>query len=303
MRTLLIGHAGVSWRGWLKENRGEADLVCLDPADNQQPHPAVLSLYHGEQLRLWRFYGSLDASRAPHVLLTAAAVLLQAAQAEVIIQAPAFRPGPVARQTVLLLAEATHPDSILIADGTDLTPDGFNVGPEAVQLESGFPPVVNAAQRKARWMGFIESATEQEVPLDRLSIEGSRLGSGRPLTLRDLDRHVPAAVHAELTGSVLFVVTTTPVDDGDAARALDAFHATSLQTAAEADYENLVCSLARGSGEDFALGIIRKIDFRRRTVTLLSDAVPPAPATILRLGALRVDSKGNEHGETRPWSL
>ena len=106
-----------------------------------------------------------------------------------------------------------------------------------------------------------------------------------------------------MSGGALFVVAATPLDDADAARALDAFHATRFHSAAETDYADLVCSLARGSGEDFAFGIIRRIDFSRRTVTLVSDAVPPAPATILRLGSLRVDAGGNERGETRPWTV
>jgi hypothetical protein len=93
------------------------------------------------------------------------------------------------------------------------------------------------------------------------------------------------------------------MDDKAANRALNACHASRLHTVAEADYADLVCSLARGSGEDFAFGIIRKVDFRRDTIILQSDAIPPAPATILRLGSLRVDANGNECGETRPWTV
>jgi hypothetical protein len=118
-----------------------------------------------------------------------------------------------------------------------------------------------------------------------------------------LDRYLPAAVHAEVAGTSLFVVATASLDDADAARALNSLHATRLYTALQSDYEDLVCSLARGSGEDFAFGIVRNIDFRRDTVSLQSDAVPPAPATILRLGTLRVDARGNERGETRPWTV
>ncbi|MHB8634844.1 MAG: hypothetical protein ACYC96_00055 [Fimbriimonadaceae bacterium] len=303
MRKLLIGHPGASWRSWLSEHVGANDYLCLDPADSHQPRPAQLTLFRGSATREWRFYGSLEAGRAPHLLITGALRLLRSAAPDVVIQAPAYRPSPLARQTALLLAEASRPDEILIADGTELSYEGFTVGPEPVPTDVGFPALVSAAQRKARWMGFLDNATLQDIQLDRVSIEGARLGSGRRLSLRDLDRHLPTAAYAELTGSTLFVVTTAPLDDAEAARALDACHANRLHTVAQSAYENLVCSLARGSGDDFAFGIIRNIDFRRGSISLVSDAIPPAPATILRLGSLRVDAKGNECGETRPWAL
>src|ERR1019366_7261342 len=146
------------------------------------------------------------APRAPHLLIAAGVRLLDAAQTDVLIQVPAYRPGPVARHTALLLAEATRPDRILIAEGADICYDGFTVGPETVTLEPGFPPVVEAAQRKARWMGFIEDSTEQEVRLDRVAIEGARLGSGRALTLRELHRFLPTPVHADLSARTLLLV-------------------------------------------------------------------------------------------------
>lgn len=303
MRTLLIGNPGATWRPWLKEFRGKQDLVCLDPADSSHPRPAQLTLFRGERPSEWRFYGSVDGFRLPHLLVAAATKLVCLAETDVVIQAPAYRPGPVARHTLVVLAEALRPDRIVIANSCDIADDGFYVGPDRVDLEAGFPVMVESAQRKAKWLGFLDSATGQELFLDRISIEGARLGSGRALGRSDLERALPGAVHAEVCGSTLFVIADQPLEDSDAARALDTYHASRLQIASPSDYRDLVCALARGSGDDFGFGIIENIDFQRRVVTFASDAIPPAPATILRLGSLRVDSKGNERGDVKPWTV
>lgn len=300
---MLVGHPGASWRGWLKAHRGSADLLCLDPADPAQPRPAQLTLFQDSLPFAWRFYGSVGGFHAPHALLAAATLLAERSQGDLVIQAPAYRPSPVARHTLLLLAEILRPDAILIAGGTSIEPNGFAVGPEAVEAEEGFPPMVQAAQRKARWMGFLESARLQEIRLDRVAIEGARLGSGIPLTADALAKHLPTAVYAELAGSTLFVVAGEPLGDDQVARGLDAFHANRIHVASPHDYVDLACGLARGTGEDFALGVIRAIDFRARTLQIQSDAIPPAPATILRLGSLLVDASGNERGEIKPWSV
>jgi len=182
-----------------------------------------------------------------------------------------------------------------------MRPNAFGPSPEFVELERARSRKVESAQRKARWLAFLDCATEQEFLLDRLPMEGARLGSGKPLTRKELDTLLPGAVHGETLGSTLFVVTNEPLDDYHAGRALDACHATKLHAARETDYEGLLCSLVRGSGEDFALAIIRKLDFARGAVKLMSDAVPPAPAAGLRIGSLRIDPAGNERGEIAPW--
>ncbi len=303
MRTVLIGHPRVSWKSWLKENRVQNELICLDPGDPIQALPTKLTFFKGPKPKSWRLYGSLDPNRAPNVLFASLVRLLESAGDNLIIQLPAYRPGPVARQTTLLLAEACRPDSILLAAGTELDGNGFTVGPEEVTLEQAFPPLVALAQRKARWMRFFDVATEQEINLNRVTIENLRLGSGRLLQPAELDRHLPAAAHVETCGQVLLVVIDHALEDDEVHRLLNTFHCTKLHTASPVDYANLVCSFARGSGEEFAFGIIREIDFRRRVARIVTDAVAPAPVSLLRVGSLKVDQNGNELGETKPWSI
>jgi polynucleotide 5'-kinase involved in rRNA processing len=303
-RTLLITHPGASWRSWLKDNRGDRDLIILDPAEPSQGTLARLSWFHGEKTAAWRFYGSLDAQRAPHVLLAALAQMLEQAGDNALVQLFPVRGGPLMRQVVALLAQLTRPESILVAEGTDLDLNGFPVGPESIELEAAFPETVQHAQRKAIWLKLLERCVEHDVDLRRVALEGSRLGSGQAIGRDALQRlHLETVLHAEISGGTLMLVAEEEPDENTIARALDVFHCSRAHFVAPAQYAGLLCSFARQDGEDFGMGLVSSIDFLSGTARILSDAVPPAPVRILRLGTMRIDSSGRELGEARPWQV
>jgi polynucleotide 5'-kinase involved in rRNA processing len=303
-RTLLIGHPQVTWREWLREHRGGADLLCLDPADPSQLTPGLLNMTSGAKRLYSRFYGSLDPQRQPHVLVAATALALQDASENVLIQTFAYRPSPVLRQTLALLAQVVRPDRILVAAGTDIDQSGFPVGPESVELERALPPMVQHAQRKAQWLKLLEECERHTVDLRRVAIEGARIGSGRALNAEQRKAAcLASAVHAEVTGSTLLVVSDAEIEESDIARALDYAGCSKAVLTEPGVYRNLLCSFANQGGEDFGTGILLEIDWLSLRAQVLCTAVPPAPVRILRLGSLRVDSQGRELGETRPWQV
>src|SRR5262249_27431054 len=104
-------------------------------------------------------------------------------------------------------------------------------------------------------------------------------------------------------GGTLLLLSNEEPSDQSVARALDVFHCGRVHVVHPESYDNLLCSFARESGEDFGTGIVQKIDFETKTATILCDAVPPAPIRILKLGGLRVDPSGRELGEVRPWQV
>jgi polynucleotide 5'-kinase involved in rRNA processing len=303
-KTLLIGHPQATWREWLKAHRGGAEFLCLDPADPIQLTPGILTLTSGQRRLYSRFYGSLDAQRQPHVMIAAAAQALQHAGDDLLIQTFAYRPSPVVRHTLAVLAQLIRPDRILVAEGAELDQSGFPVGPEPVELERALPPMVQHAQRKAQWLKLLEECERHTVDLRRVSVEGARLGSGIALSPDQRKAGcLAAAVHAEVTGSTLFVITDADMEESEVSRALD-FAGCSKAIFAEAGaYRNLFCSFANQEGEDFGYGILLDIDWRSMRAQVLSTAVPPAPVRVLRIGSLRVDSEGRELGETRPWQV
>lgn len=302
-RSLLIPHPGVSARSWVKEHRGDADLIVLDPGDAGHQHLARLGLYKGEKLAEWRFYGSLDAQRSPHVLVGALSGMLQSASENVLVQLFPARSSPLMKQLIALVAQLVKPDSIFVTEGADLDLDGFPVGPESVLLDPAFPDTVQHAQRKALWLKLVEKCVPHEVNLRRVSIEGARLGAGHLVDREMLKRVGLNAIHAEVAGGTLLVIAEEEPDDMHVARALDVFHCGRIQFVSPEQYEGLLCSFARQGGEDFGMGFVQQIDFESGIAHIMSDAVPPAPVRILRLGSLRIDQAGRELGEARPWQV
>ena len=338
-RTLLIGSPTTSWRVWLKENRENRDLLVLDPTDPDHGQLSRLALFRGEKLVDSRFYGSLDTSRAPHVIIAALAHLLPLAAEDTVVQLFQFRGGPLNTHVVRLIAQLVDPAEILVpstssapspqltlasqmkaeapqsvggslnkANGrksvTAMDLEGFPVGPHEVELEAAFPETVRAAQRKANWLKLLENCVEHEVNLVRVSIEGARLGSGHRIKKEQLAKvGIENVLHAESSGGTLFLVAEEEPSDQSLARGLDVFHCGRAHVVPPGAYNGLLCSFARQSGEDFGTGVIQEIDFESATARILCDAVKPAPVRILKLGGLKIDNAGREMGEARPWHV
>jgi hypothetical protein len=303
-RTLLIGNPGCSWREWLKEHRKGRPFLCLDPADPVQGVPGQLCLFAGGKPVISRFYGSLDAQRAPHLLPILVAQALESMPEDLIVQLFPYRPLPLLRHVTMLVAQLLRPTEILVANGTEIDQSGFPVGPSEIEIESAFPPLVQFAQRKALWLRLFEDCQKHAFDLRKASIEGVRLGTGIRLTSDERQKaHLKDVLYAERAGGTLFAVTDLDVEESDVAVALDFTGCTRAQFVAPGMYRNLLCSFAKQSGEDFGIGIITDIDWQSLRAFALSTAIAPAPIRILRIGALRVDSSGRELGEVRPWQV
>lgn len=301
--SLLIAGPGKSWREYLDANLGSRDLILLDPAETRFGAPGRVCLVRGGKVVAWRFIGSLDPLRAPHVVIAALAGFLKQTESAA-VQCFPYVPTPLNRQTCLLLAQLLQPEEILVETTTDLDPEGWPVGPEAVSLRGDVPDLVNQAQRKARWLELIESSTEHRFPFRSVAIEGARLGAGRALSEAELEKiGMDGAQHAEICGSTLFAVYDEEPPEPMVARLLDAVHAKRAVFAAPHAYRGLLCSFARQSGEDFAIGTIQDIDFKSGEIVINSPAVPQAPVRILRIGSLRIDASGNEIEELRAWQV
>ncbi len=303
-RTLLLSTPDKTWRDWMKENRKGRDWLCLEPAEPDQGPPGRLCLFRGEKVIAWRFYGSLDPQRSPHTMIATLAQLLPHASEDLVVQLFAYRGTPLLRHVTMLASQLMQPDEILVPKDAPLEQAGFPVGPQEIEIESSFPAMVQNAQRKAHWMKLFENCEEHDFDLSRVSVEGARLGSGLPVPREALNRFFKGRVlHGEIAGGALFLVATDDPDDDQIARALDHFHCSRAHIAHPEEYQGLLCSFAKSSGEDFGMGAIIDIDFEAGKVKAHCTAVAPAPVRILRIGALRVDTAGRELGEVRPWQV
>lgn len=303
-RTLLLGHTGADWRSWLKQHRNHRDLILLDPADASHGALARLCLIRGEKTVFWRFYGSLDAARSPHVLIASLAEMLSRSDDDVIVQLFPMRGGPLSLQAIHLCSQIVKPIQIVMNGKADVRLDGLPATPEVVDLDPGLPEAVRQAQRKALWLKLVETCVPHEVDLRKTAIDGARLGSGHRLEPEQLARMgLSSVLHAETCGGALLLIADVEPDDHAVARALDLLHCGRAHVVHPEAYRGLLCSFARLDGEDFGMGFVQEIDFSSGRAQVMCDAVPPAPVKILRLGSLRIDREGRELGEARPWQV
>ncbi|MBS1717713.1 MAG: hypothetical protein JSS72_08275 [Armatimonadetes bacterium] len=303
-RTLLLADTESSWRDWLKEYRGSDDLLCLDPAHPVQRYPGRIALWRGEHLADWRFVGTPDYRKAPHMVLAALSMLLPKASPDCTILAPPLAASPLARQILLLIDRLAAPAKILAPSHFPFSLEGWSVGPEPVNLPKEFPSVVMNAQRKAAWLAMLEGCTDHELPLAKLSFEGSRIGSGHRVTAHDFERlGIRECLYGEVLGDFLFLITKGALSEEVIARALDAYHCHNVKIAHEDEYAGLLIGLARANGQDAAIGIIENLDFEQGVLRVKVTISDVANVQTVKLGLQRIDAKGNELPDVKPWTL
>ncbi len=299
-RTVLVGHPSISWRTWIKENRGQQDFLCLDPSDAAFGQPATLTLFRGDRHLYQRFYGSLDPSRAPHVLFAALVEALSHSDRDLLIQLFVYRVTPLLRQTLQLMLQHINADVIYIPDELrDAVPEGQVL----IGIDKSFPNLVQIAQRKAQWLDLLERCEDHVVDLNETRLEGARLGAGKRLSNGQKEKLGIDRAYAETIGSSLFIVSDDEYDERTISRAMDFSHTNRVSLAAPELYHGALCAFSKVSGEDFGFGMIDHIDFEKMKAIVRCTAIPPVPVPILRIGSLRIDDQGNEHGELKPWQV
>jgi hypothetical protein len=302
-RTLLLGGTDTSWRDWLKQNRGERDHLCLDPADAVQGQPAKFSLMRRERPAWERFYGSLDPQRSPHVIVAAVVEGIEQCHGDTLVQLYAYRRTPVLRQTTQLILDLIKPDRFITTGAVDLSQFRISAEVETVELDKAFPNAVQVAQRKAQWLSLIERCEDHVVDLRQTVIEGVRLGSGEIVSEHQKSKLDLERAYVEVIGTSLLIVADDEFDERVISRAMDFTHCSRVQFVNPESYEGCLCSFAKQVGTDFGFGFVQKIDFFNQRAQIKCTAIPPVPVPTLRIGSMRIDDLGTEFPELKPWQI
>ena len=299
-RTVLLAESGYTWREWLKQHRGNADLLVLDPSDASHGPAARIRVLRGEKPIFDRFYGSLDPQKSPHLLVGALIEALEAASPNLVIQIYPYKVTPVLRQTTQLLLQLIKPDRLLVNHGFNGRLSGAN---EEVEIEKALPSAVQAAQRKAQWLSMIEKCEEHSVDLSETILSGSRLGAGDPIGEARKTKLGLDGAYVEVSGTTLYLVTDSGFSDDVIGTSLDVTGCSRAHFVSPGVYEGVLCSFAKVSGDEFGYGFLRSVDFVNLRAQVLCTAIPPVPVPMLKLGSLRIDEKGSELGEMKPWTV
>lgn len=292
-RALCVLDPRWSWKAWLEKNRKQRPVLTFDPA----VLPARITLNKGERLAGWRFVGTTSAPRNPIAIMGASIALANEAGDDWI--GFLFDPGQnlVLNQLAVEMAQALRVTHVLVPKGSRLETHGWPVGAEPVELEDGYPPMVREAQRRAQWLEVFQSSQDHTVELGSVHVMGARLGAGTPVPMPD-----PGAL-AWRYGANLHVVSPRAFTQAESERLAAQHQAKQVSHATPEDYVDLVCSLADQEGRDLGIGTVQGLDLATGAIHLRNTAVSPAHPQFLKIGTTKVDPKGRETGETKPWSL
>ena len=170
------------------------------------------------------------------------------------------------------------------------------------------PPAFRTQRRSMKWAAYFAGSETHTFSLDEVAVVGAWLGSGTPLAAHLLKylREALAAhcrvYYAEMSGSQLGMMISHPISPQNNAllMALEPLKARTVIPTVAPRLKNLLVGLESGNGRLMGMGLIAAIDFRRRTVGVLTPVRSPFAARILRIGSLRVTPEGRELGAVKP---
>jgi len=170
---------------------------------------------------------------------------------------------------------------------------------------------LRSQRRQLRFAACFDGAGMITLSLDAVAITGTWLGSGRPIAphLRKfLDMSLPAGVrvyHAEMSGRHLALMTNREIVPTHAgmALALQQLDAQGFTVTIAPRLRHLLLGLTARSGNLLALGLLEAIDFRRRTLGVLTTVRSADAVAGVQFGGLCVTPEGKECATLKPGAL
>ncbi len=212
----------------------------------------------------------VDAARAPHVvidttgLIHGIGIVLKAYQIE------SLRPD------VIVAIEKGHElRSVLNAYRNHRT---IRIGPSARAVPK--TPEQRRAARRRAFKDYFKNSRTATLKTREVVFQRTLLFNGKPLT-------DPRFIHLEQTSEGILAVSDNRAEAG---KGLKLLHSGFE--------ENLLCGVADRHGDVLGLGIIRRIDFSRKTITLVTP-VPADEIRIVQFGDIYLSPEGRELGMRR----
>lgn len=170
------------------------------------------------------------------------------------------------------------------------------------------PPAMRQTRRAARFAAALEGASEITLSWDDIALLGTRLGSGTPLAYHQAQFAAQSlrlpVLHAEQGHEGLYLVVNGERWDMAGLGTIEGhFRVRDVLVVPAKKFARLLVGLVSADGALLDIGLIARIDFAKRTLTLLTPCRRPAAIAQVWCGILRLRPDGRELGENRPGEL
>lgn len=190
--------------------------------------------------------------------------------------------------------------------------DGVQIYTPPIPAVIGKKPAAFRSQRRVmRFASYFRNARLHTYALDDIALVGAWLGSGTPLAphllkyLTDALSSQTRVFYAEMADRQLNIMVSQPVAPDAPALGLaqQTLKAQAVTLTVAPRLKHLLLGLEGGNGKLLGLGLLEAIDFRRRTLGVLTPCRAPAAACVIRAGSLRLQPNGTEAGSLRPGEI
>jgi len=176
--------------------------------------------------------------------------------------------------------------------------------PETVMVKS---PEMRQQRRVMRFFRYFQDARLHTFALSDIACEGTWFNTGTSLEWNEihfLQETLRSRVFwAERTTEHLFVITDKVVDERALVIVEETFRVAHVTTAGVHRFVKLLLGLLNAEGDCLAIGILERIDFVNRTITVRTPLRDASGVAILRFGGLNVRPDGKEIGVVKPGEI
>jgi polynucleotide 5'-hydroxyl-kinase GRC3/NOL9 len=166
------------------------------------------------------------------------------------------------------------------------------------------PPAYRAQRRVMRFASYFDHAKSHTYSFDDVAFVGTWMGGGTPLPAHVLEfvrqtlGKYARVYYGELSDRHLGLMTDRPLPPHLTALGViqRELKTQALSVTVAPRLKHLLIGLESANGRMLGLGVLEALDFRRRTLGIVSPVRAPAAACILRFGLLRVQPDGTEVG-------
>jgi polynucleotide 5'-hydroxyl-kinase GRC3/NOL9 len=240
----------------------------------------------------------------------------EAGAESVIVDTTGFVTGAAARRLKCAKVEAVRPQFVVAIQRKDelehiLRPvERRNLRlirlpvPESVMVKS---PEMRQQRRVMRFFRYFQDARLHTFALSDIACEGTWFNTGTALEWNEihfLQETLRSRVFwAERTTEHLFVITDKVVDERALVIVEETFRVAHVTTAGVHRFVKLLLGLLNAEGDCLAIGILERIDFVNRTITVRTPLRDASGVAILRFGGLNVRPDGKEIGVVKPGEI